>query len=152
MKTIVIAGSGRKTGKTTTLRKLQRYFPDNIAVKLAEAGTPDKRKPEILLPQDSTLAEILKAIGRTPAVLIIESNTILKKIKPDLSIFADGETVNRKSDADRVKVQCDLIVGVRVECQRAFFLAGKLGLPLADFGKLLNDLEIRIQRCQLGCF
>ena len=39
----------------------------------------------------------------------------------------------------------DITVGGRVECRKAFYLAGKTGLELSRFGELLNELKIKIK-------
>jgi len=40
----------------------------------------------------------------------------------------------------------------RLSCHKAFQLAGKLGLSLADLGKYCEEEKIKISSCQLGCF
>ncbi|MDD3581852.1 MAG: hypothetical protein PHW74_12630 [Desulfobacca sp.] len=40
----------------------------------------------------------------------------------------------------------------RMPCARAFQLAEEWGLSRARIGELLNELEIKIVQCQLGCF
>ncbi|MFC1595868.1 hypothetical protein ACFL4D_01115 [Candidatus Margulisiibacteriota bacterium] len=152
MKTIVIAGAGRKSGKTTTLRALQSILPDSLAIKIGQTGAEDKGKPELLLPFASTMEDILQAIPHQPEHLLIEGNIILEKLQPDLAIFVDKEGPDRKINADWAKEKCDLIVGTRIDCRQAFQLAGRIGLNLSVFGQLLNKLQIKISSCQLGCF
>ncbi len=40
----------------------------------------------------------------------------------------------------------------RIACAAAFRLAGELSISLEEMGKLLNELGIKIEMCQLGCF
>ncbi len=40
----------------------------------------------------------------------------------------------------------------KIACATAFRLAGELSLSTQEMGKLLNELEIKIKQCQLGCF
>jgi hypothetical protein len=40
----------------------------------------------------------------------------------------------------------------KIACAAAFRLAEELGLSRNDLGKRLNDLNIKIVHCQLGCF
>ncbi len=40
----------------------------------------------------------------------------------------------------------------KIACAAAFRLAGELSLSTQEMGKLLNELEIKIKQCQLGCF
>ena len=44
------------------------------------------------------------------------------------------------------------VEGGRIACATAFALAQKLKISRAEMGKILDALEIRITRCQLGCF
>lgn len=41
---------------------------------------------------------------------------------------------------------------LRLECKKAFFLAGKLDISISDLGKWCEHKGIRITSCQLGCF
>lgn len=152
MKTIIIAGAGSKVGKTTVLRTIVKALPDAVAVKLGGTRAADKGKEEMLLPSESSVEDIVKALGREPVHLIIEGNSILKRHEPDLAIFVEGEVADRRADADELKARCDLVAGGKVECSRAFALAGRLGLGLDEFGQLLDGMRIKIFNCQLGCF
>ncbi len=40
----------------------------------------------------------------------------------------------------------------KIACAAAFRLARELSLSTQELGKLLNELEIKIKQCQLGCF
>jgi hypothetical protein len=40
----------------------------------------------------------------------------------------------------------------RIPCAAAFQLAEELGLTRSRLGELLNELNIKINQCQLGCF
>lgn len=40
----------------------------------------------------------------------------------------------------------------RITCAECFAVAEKLNVPKDDFAKILNDMDIRIIKCQLGCF
>ena len=40
----------------------------------------------------------------------------------------------------------------RISCSMALALARSLGISTADVGKTANRLNIRISKCQLGCF
>jgi len=150
MKTIIIAGAGSKVGKTTVLRAVGHILSDTAAVKLG--GATDKGKEEKLLPSGSSLKDIVKAVGREPAYLVIEGNSILRDIKPELAIFVEGEVADRRPDADELKARCDLVTGGSVDCRHAFALAGRLGIGLDKFGELLNEIDVKISKCQLGCF
>jgi hypothetical protein len=40
----------------------------------------------------------------------------------------------------------------KIDCERAQALAGELGVPIMVVGQALNQLNIKIVQCQLGCF
>jgi hypothetical protein len=40
----------------------------------------------------------------------------------------------------------------RIPCAAAFKLAEELGITRSRLGELLNELNIKISQCQLGCF
>jgi LAO/AO transport system kinase len=40
----------------------------------------------------------------------------------------------------------------RITCSGAIAIAKKLGIPSGEIGKIADRLNIRISKCQLGCF
>ena len=40
----------------------------------------------------------------------------------------------------------------RISCRNALAIAKETGTPPAKVGAMLNDLGIKIAKCQLGCF
>ncbi|MCK4237393.1 MAG: hypothetical protein KAX38_09770 [Candidatus Krumholzibacteria bacterium] len=40
----------------------------------------------------------------------------------------------------------------RMPCAKAFVLAGEYSIPLREIGACCNQNDIKICRCQLGCF
>lgn len=40
----------------------------------------------------------------------------------------------------------------RLACSKAFELAEKFGVTPGEVGRICEELKIRIQSCQLGCF
>jgi len=40
----------------------------------------------------------------------------------------------------------------KIPCAAAFSLAEELGISRQEMGNLLNELRIKIIKCQLGCF
>jgi LAO/AO transport system kinase len=40
----------------------------------------------------------------------------------------------------------------RIQCSSAFAIAKSLGIPPGEVGKAANKLNIKISKCQLGCF
>lgn len=49
------------------------------------------------------------------------------------------------------KIQDALIEG-KLSCATAHRLAAEYDVELAEIGKLANELKIKINKCQLGCF
>ena len=61
----------------------------------------------------------------------------------DLSSEQQGELETRLHKASN---------GSRVPCATALEIATSLGIPAAAVGKTANKLNIRIKKCQIGCF
>lgn len=40
----------------------------------------------------------------------------------------------------------------RISCQAACEIADKTGVPRQKVGRLIDEMEIKIHTCQLGCF
>ena len=40
----------------------------------------------------------------------------------------------------------------RITCRDAFLIAEEANVPRHEIGRLLNEMEIKIHACQLGCF
>ncbi len=43
-------------------------------------------------------------------------------------------------------------VNSKISCRQAFEIADHAGWPKNQLGDLLNEMEIKIGTCQLGCF
>ncbi len=42
--------------------------------------------------------------------------------------------------------------GQKLACSSAFTIASEVGCAIADVGKECNELNVKIEQCQLGCF
>jgi len=40
----------------------------------------------------------------------------------------------------------------KLPCAMCFKIAEDFGIPKREMGKILNEMEIKIRQCQLGCF
>lgn len=40
----------------------------------------------------------------------------------------------------------------KIACKQALKIAKEEGVPPKDLGSLLNELKIKVDNCQLGCF
>lgn len=143
MRVIVVAGAKSKIGKTTTLRIIKSFLDDVVAVKLGKVGEIDKGKPEMLLPYDSSFADIEKVISGDPQYLLVEGNAILNKIKPDLAFFVEAIGSGRKDDADEAKKKCDLTIGEDLPPDKLAAFSEKMGLSQDRFNQLLEKLKIQ---------
>lgn len=61
-----------------------------------------------------------------------------------VALCADGD--RRQSVADRLEA------GGWIKCATAWGLAKKHGIKLAKLGALLDELDIKVRECSLGCF
>jgi len=62
--------------------------------------------------------------------------------------YARIEQGDRSRDAE-----ADLLVaGGRIRCAVALGMAERLGIPAIGLGALLDELEIKVGTCSLGCF
>ncbi|MBF0495250.1 MAG: hypothetical protein HQK58_01550 [Deltaproteobacteria bacterium] len=55
-------------------------------------------------------------------------------------------------DNDLAKRLQAVAVSDRIGCHQAFKVAEEMGVTLAETGRVLNELGIKIVSCQLGCF
>ena len=58
-------------------------------------------------------------------------------------------------DENAVRIETALRSGGvtnEISCAHALALAQQLDIPALEVGKTLNKLNIKIRRCQLGCF
>lgn len=111
MKIITVSGAHSGIGKTTLARELKDCLPGTTEVIKIGHGM-DKMKSETLF---HTTGEALACMEKlasmdTPAYLIIESNRILRKLVPDLSIYLTSEsgTVFETGSAGRAKKKADI--------------------------------------------
>ncbi len=70
--------------------------------------------------------------------------------------MADGEGVMMKSQEELAQVvlkRSQVVEGRRVlTCAQALSLAAELGVEPARIGQICDQENIRLGRCQLGCF
>ena len=63
-----------------------------------------------------------------------------------------GNGEGNKGDLSMLLQLQKRVRGKRVTCAQACALAEDLKLTKAKIGKLLDELEVKITKCQLGCF
>lgn len=59
----------------------------------------------------------------------------------------------RRMEMEQIKTEVEQAAeGGRLSCHEARALAEKLGVEYSQVGKACNELEVKIQACELGCF
>jgi hypothetical protein len=68
-------------------------------------------------------------------------------------VTGGGGTVCVEASTTGQQCRTDVLyTGGWIGCSEAFTIADTLGIGAGNMGKLLNMLDIRVRRCQLGCF
>jgi hypothetical protein len=122
LKIIIISGSLSHIGKTTVLRSIQAKLEDSSTVAIKIGHRPlNADKPEKFF---SNIREALKYIDHlgksdNPDFLLVESNSILNYIKPDLVIFLKSKDKPEKESAKIAKPKADIIIDENFDCNTA---------------------------------
>lgn len=127
-------------GKTTLALGLQRVLEGAELVKIGHG----KRKPEIEN-HFYVLGTPFRTIRENHADarwLLIESNSILREIQPDLVIYLEGP--NPKPSAEHARRRADIVSGRNVSDDDVAVLAARLGIT--------RDLMRTIIRLAQGVF
>ena len=142
MKTIVIAGGGRRAGKTTLARTLSGLLPDSRVVKLGHHPAKEG-KPTLYFHTDTPYRDLLDAVGEC-RFMIIESGAILDdpELSRDLVIFLPAPGGPDKPGAERRRAVSDLIRGETVASRERDRLQQRLGVDSATFAALLEAVGV----------
>ena len=133
MKTIVISGACSSVGKTTLANAIHGLFRDSVVVKI---GHGDARPGlQNFFYQHGTPFDLIRNNHHTTPFLIIESNSILKEIEPDLAIFLDG--ASPKPSAKLAESKADLISETRVDAAKITALAHRLVIEPSVMKKIV---------------
>ena len=146
MKVIVVAGGGRRVGKTTLAKSLVELLPDSITVKLG-THPPRADNPILFLPHGTSFAEVRKKVGN-PQYLIIESGGILDdpELEPNLVVFLptpDGR--EDKPGSERRRSIAHMVRGELITRARAAELSSRLGVGIEVFEKLAEAAGVTIE-------
>ena len=133
MKSIVIAGTHSSVGKTTLAKELCRIIHGAIHIKIGK-GKKKEDKGDILYPFKTSFSEIYTQHKQTK-FLIIESNSILKEIAPDCTLFLTGNSSPKPSAIDARK-KADIIRGKMVDENTIKRLSQSLGLSQTVIRKI----------------
>jgi hypothetical protein len=124
MKVIVISGASSRVGKTTLALGLQRLLPGAEVVKIGHG--PRKARIGNHFYELGTSFDTIKENHVNARWLLIESNSILREIQPDLVIYLEGP--HPKPSADDARRRADIVSGREVNDDDAARLAAKLGV------------------------
>jgi hypothetical protein len=144
LRTVVIAGGGRKVGKTELAEALAALLPDAAVVKLG-VHHPRPEKNDLFFGGDTTWSEVRERIGAR-AFAVVESGAILDDpaLQPDLVIFLpapDGD----KPGSERRRARADLVRGEPVDPERAGILRKRL-----DVGEDVMAAILRAVGCPVS--
>lgn len=211
MDTIVVSGKASGVGKTTLIGRIIKnlgcrtgVIKTSLQTNLKEVIVTDSE--EVILNKGSDTA-IFKEAGADRVVflksdyhhlkeslerarelikgvdyLLIEGNSILDYLNPDLIIYLTGKGLQAKPSAVKAEARADIIIdnsnhilednkvaqgdlpdelflqeglsfnADHVSCQKAHLIARVLGYKPAVIGRRLDEAGIRIKNCQLGLF
>jgi len=135
MKVIVISGARSGVGKTTLAGRLRQVLEGAEVVKIGHG----KRKCGLdnHFYESGTPFQIIRENHIAAEWLIVESNSILREIQPDLTIYLEGE--NPKPSAEYAKCRADIVSTQAISDENAERLAVRLGIA-ADLMRLIIQL------------
>lgn len=124
MKTIVISGAHSNVGKTQLAERLCRLLPGAVHVKIGHGE--EKEDMGNVFYHVGTPFYVIADENHDAAYLVIESNTILREMKPDCAIYLPGG--EPKPSAEGASGNADIIRGERVSRSTIARLVRDLGI------------------------
>jgi hypothetical protein len=149
VKIIIISGAHSNSGKTTAGRAVQDGLDNAVLVKMG-TGKPKSDSDIPLYPREAELDAIKADFPEAPC-LIIESNSVLDRIEPDLLIYLPGDG-EAKPSAAAAEERADLVYGGKIACPKAKQLARNLDLTPAQFCRIMDAVDVRLKMCEFGVF
>jgi molybdate transport system regulatory protein len=159
MKIITISGAHSRVGKTTLARNLRDNLIGERFILKIGCNKP-KDKPELIINDlDEAMVFVKQQIESDKYdYLIIESNRILEKLKPGLSIYIDGEKGKEKPSALSAKTVADVVISDKTDLTAIKECLSKKKLfndpekeiiyqVIDDFSgsSILNNLDIKVK-------
>ncbi len=135
MKVIVISGASSKVGKTTLARKLRRLLKGAELVKIGH-GPRQPRIPNHFYESGTPFQTIRDNHCGAPW-LIVESNSVLREIVPDLAIYLEGE--HPKPSARYARDRADIVSGTLLNNDAVAVLAARLGISVELMRKIARE-------------
>ncbi len=124
MKVIVISGASSRVGKTTLALGLQHVLPGAEVVKIGHGPRKDRVGNHFY--ELGTSFETIQKNHAQARWLLVESNSILREIQPDLVIYLEGP--HPKPSATEARRRADIVSGREVSNQDAVRLAATLDI------------------------
>jgi molybdopterin-guanine dinucleotide biosynthesis protein A len=124
MKTIVISGAHSGVGKTTLAKELLAVLPGSVFVKFGH-HPKDSSNKDLLYPAGTSFCEIRKQHEDIPC-LLIESNSILRELTPDCTIYLDADCP--KPSGISAKEKADIISSQKISAGKIDELSARLGI------------------------
>ena len=126
MTVIVISGASSKVGKTTLARNLRRILEGAEVVKIGHGA----RKPGLRnhFYESGTPFQTIRENHGAATWLIVESNSILHEMEPDLVVYLEGE--NAKPSAQYAKGRADIVSARPIDKDALAALAARLGISI----------------------
>jgi len=89
-----------------------------------------------------------------PEPLAEKVRAFVEAQKLDCEVVVDGDGTLRvmQSEGRQQSEPPTLQAGGWIACPDAFALASSMSVSSQTVGKLLNELDIKVRQCQLGCF
>lgn len=132
MKTIVISGGHSNVGKTRLARQLCELLPNTHFVKIG-CGIKKESKTNYFYKHGTPYNQI-KPFHTECDYLVIESNSILKEMIPELVIYLEGK--ERKPSAFLAKDKAHLVSGQPITSQEVENLAKVLEIKISLMRKI----------------
>jgi hypothetical protein len=126
MKVIVVSGASSQVGKTTLAAGLQGLLEGAEVINVGHGTRKAHGRNHFY--ESGTSFPTIRENHRDAPWLVIESNSILREMQPDLVIYLEGE--NPKLSAEYARFRADIISGRDVEQEDAAVLAARLGITL----------------------
>jgi hypothetical protein len=141
MKTIVVSGARSKTGKTALARALSGLLPDAVRIKIGH-GIPKQGNDGFYYPMGIPFETIVAEHG-SAGYCVIESNSILKQIVPDCTIYLSAD--NPKPSAILAREKADIVRGVLLPDKKVLQLAKRLRCDEKTVRKIAGLANARLE-------
>jgi len=141
MKVIVVSGAHSKTGKTALARALCGLLHGAVRIKIGH-GTA-KQGDDGFFYHAGIPFETIAARHSSAGYLVIESNSILKQIVPDCTIYLSAD--NPKPSAIQAREKADILRGEFLSEEKVLQLAKRLRCGEATVRRIAGLANARVK-------